>query len=190
MRRGERAKESKRGGSAGAREGGLRGRRLWITAPRGAPRGGNVSDSPPMRLAVEDRGSSSASAFRWGIGERKYRVPERQCARAARCVSDVICGCHGDAIDWPTRRQTSRESRRHSDYCPPPAPLPRTDCHPLPPSVPPSHDAASVHVRSRRRARARENPHDCGLSRVCTNTRAYTGTSAHTRSPNCPLYPI
>lgn len=39
----------------------------------------------------------------------------RRCV--VRCVSDVICGCHGDAIDWPTRRQTSRESRRHSDYC-------------------------------------------------------------------------
>lgn len=46
------------------------------------------------------------------------------CGCAARCVSDVICGCHGDAIDWPTRRQTSRESRRHSDYCPSPAPRP------------------------------------------------------------------
>ena len=44
----------------------------------------------------------------------------------ARCVSDVICGCHGDPIDWPTRRQTSRESRRHYDYCPP---LPRRLSH-------------------------------------------------------------
>lgn len=49
-------------------------------------------------------------------------MAERRRACAARCVFDVICGCHGDAIDWPTRRQTSRESRRHSGYCPPPAP--------------------------------------------------------------------
>lgn len=51
-----------------------------------------------------------------------------------RCVSDVICGCHGDAIDWPTRRQTSRESRRHSDYCPSPRPSDYTPTSTPPPS--------------------------------------------------------
>lgn len=98
--------------------------------------------------------SSSSSAFRSGIDGRKYRVPERRRSCATQCVSDVICGCHGDAIDWPTRRQTSRESRRHSDYCPLPAP--RTDRHPLQsslPEYPPSfasmyvaHNATTLHV--------------------------------------------
>lgn len=59
-------------------------------------------------------------------------VAEGKVVARHRCVSDVICGCHGDAIDWPTRRQTSRESRRHSDYCPSPRP---SDCTPT--STPP-----------------------------------------------------
>lgn len=55
-----------------------------------------------------------------------------------RCVSDVICGCHGDAIDWPTRRQTSRESRRRSDYCLPPyTPSTRSGRPPPPTPAPP-----------------------------------------------------
>lgn len=62
-----------------------------------------------------------------------------------RCVSDVICGCHGDAIDWPTRRQTSRESRRHSDYCPSPRPSDYT------PTSTPSSSFTPIHPVSRER---------------------------------------
>lgn len=60
----------------------------------------------------------AAKAKKKAKGRRKNaRKESLQARRWRRCVSDVICGCHGDAIDWPTRRQTSRESRRHSDYC-------------------------------------------------------------------------
>lgn len=68
------------------------------------------------------------------VGGRKERRLWWLLARRHRCVSDVICGCHGDPIDWPTRRQTSRESRRHSDYCPSPRP---SDCTPTS-TTPPS----------------------------------------------------
>ena len=75
-----------------------------------------------------------------------------------RCVSDVICGCHGDAIDWPTRRQTSRESRRPSDYTPTSTPSSSfTPIHPVsrerrgallsspPPSIPRAFTTNVVH---------------------------------------------
>lgn len=116
-------------------------------------------------------------------------MPERRRGCAARCVSDVICGCHGDAIDWPTRRQTSRESRRHSDYCPPPAPLdpadrPPSPCPPLSLSVPatlirlnvPAHDAIRLHVRPRADTRVHVNPHEC-------ETHTHTCLSNYPRIP-------
>lgn len=110
-------------------------------------------------------------------------MPERRRGCAARCVSDVICGCHGDAIDWPTRRQTSRESRRHSDYCPPPVPLGPADRPSLPATLALSttlirlnvlaHDAARLHVRpcadtrARESARVRTHTHTCLSNYLC-----------------------
>lgn len=117
---------------------------------------------------------------------------ERRRGCAARCVSDVICGCHGDAIDWPTRRQTSRESRRHSDYCPPPAPPwsrepTATPCCPSL-SVPPSFASTCSHtmqlactyVSPRPRHTCTVNPYECD---AYTHTHTYTCLSNYPRIP-------
>lgn len=92
------------------------------------------------RKERQTRQGRSKECFAWKesgrgwVAERKGGCGGCLLARRHRCVSDVICGCHGDPIDWPTRRQTSRESRRHSDYCPSPRP---SDCTPTS-TTPPS----------------------------------------------------
>lgn len=166
----ERQKEKHEGGR-GRREreeGDNSGRLALVNSKVGGGGGKSSEKSFPTVLPSVGRGSSP-SALR--STERKYRILERRRGCAARCVSDVICGCHGDAIDWPTRRQTSRESRRHSDYCPPLAPLgpSRTDRHPLLSLALSTtlirfnvlaHDAIRLHVRRHADTRARD-PRKC-----------------------------
>lgn len=89
-----------------------------------------------------------------------------------RCVSDVICGCHGDAIDWPTRRQTSRESRRHSDYCPSPRPSDYT-----PTSTPSSSSFTPIHPVSRERR---------GALLSSPPSRAFTTNVVHSHATPIP----
>lgn len=112
------------------------------------------------------------------------------CGCAARCVSDVICGCHGDAIDWPTRRQTSRESRRHSDYCPSPAPRPAKPTEgatplPLPPAV--------LFILGATLVRLNVLAHDAICLHVCISspihTLAFTHSLAYTYTRVCLTVP-
>lgn len=111
-----------------------------------------------------------------GLSEGGRKWPKGGVLVRHRCVSDVICGCHGDAIDWPTRRQTSRESRRHSDYCLPPAPLHPPLFHP---------DSPCFALRSTHYIpRAFTSPLACYTEPCSTRSAAYKRIRTHGN----PLY--
>jgi len=189
--KGERAKESKRGGTAGAREG---GRRLWITAPRGGLREDGTFPTVPPCVSR----SRTAALLRHRPFVRASVKGSTECPKGSVLVRHGVCpmlsvvamgmlliGRRADRRHG-SRGATPTIARRPHPYRGPTATPCRPQYHPH------TMQLACMYVPAdaRARARTRENPHDCGLSRVCTNTRAYTGTSAHTRSPNCPLYPI
>jgi hypothetical protein len=190
MRRGK-ERESKRGRRKKERDGRRSARRwatwtrrrLWITRG-GRGRGGTF---PTVRPPSVSRSRAAALLQHRAFVRASVKGSTRECPKGSVLVRHGVCPMLS-VVAMGMLLIGRRADRRHGSrgatptIARRPRPYRGTDCRPLPPSVPPSHDAARLHVRSRRHARA--NPHDCGLSRVCTDTRAYTDT----RAPLTVLY--